>query len=423
MQGTLFDKLSDELVVRDRVILYVLVFGLMATAGIPIFLTSNTPVVALFCISAACAFFLRVRLMPYIGLISIFVLVLFLQMVYFGFSFYKGTVGLQMIVFLTGMLGAAITGIYFVKVYNNLMVLFSLISLALFIPIYIHYPFHDLLINSLPFSTSITDEFTDTTSQSIFFLNFPRDFEERVRNTGPFWEPGAFGGFLTVSFMLNSIKENSIVNKKNVLFAITIISTFSTTAYLTLFIFIAGFYLLTIKSNVTRITLMGVFVAGFLIVYNGLDFLSPKIKSEFENVADDVDTYGGNGRVASGYLDMREFGEENFYFLAGRGVHPDTRYGGNFKNVIRTNGLTDQLVVWGIPFFLIYFFNVRKSFAAFCDLYGVQKALSWICLGVLLTLSTSEVYFRTDFFWVLFFIHIPVNEYLKLSTLADADTN
>src|SRR3954463_13064188 len=95
---------TKELSFTDKIILYALVFGLMATSGIPYFIQRKW-VLVYFVFSGLCLlyYYFQVNLQPYLTSILFFGVVLLLQLVYFGFSFFIGTVGLQFIIFSTGL--------------------------------------------------------------------------------------------------------------------------------------------------------------------------------------------------------------------------------------------------------------------------------------------------------------------------------
>ena len=100
---------TNELSLIDRVILYALVFGLMATSGIPFFIQRKWVLVYfVFCGLTLLYYYFQVNLQPYLISVLAFSVVLLLQLVYFGISFFIGTVGLQFIIFSTGFMAADI---------------------------------------------------------------------------------------------------------------------------------------------------------------------------------------------------------------------------------------------------------------------------------------------------------------------------
>jgi hypothetical protein len=406
---------TGEISAANRIVQYLLVFGIMAVSGIPVFQTKFWTV-AFFAIGLVCAIIYKIHLSRYLNYIVVFALLLIGQLIYFG-DFFIGTVGMQMIIFLSALFVAAIVGVNIIDIYSRMMVFFVIMSLLYFIPIFIHPPIADTLYNYSPIKYLGRDDVFfggEIANRSMFFYNINK-IDPRIRNTGPFWEPGAFGGYLMVCFILNALKNGKLFSKTNWIIFIGIISTVSTTAYLALFVFIGGYFAFAVKDVFYRVVMFVFCGALFTFLFFQLDFLNSKIGSEYSDISYDTYAQGGNSRMASAYLDISEFGEKPFYLFAGRGVHPETRISGPDKSALRTNGVTDLLVVWGIPFFLFYLFCMRASFGSICRYYSVNTLVSYLIVLVLLVLGTGELYFRFGFFWMLFFLKIPFEDSFRIN--------
>lgn len=86
-----------------------------------------------------------------------------------------------------------------------------------------------------------------------------------LRNWGPFWEPGVFQIYLNIEiFFLLLEKEKDY--KKIILNAIAIITTFSTTGFISLILIVVGFYLNSIKKISLKQIIIGIF--GILICFS-----------------------------------------------------------------------------------------------------------------------------------------------------------
>ena len=151
---------TNALSFKDKIILYALVFGLMATSGIPYFIQRKWVLVYfVFCGLCLMYYYFQVNLQPYLIGVLAFAVVLLLQLFYFGYSFFIGTVGLQFIMFSTGLMAAEVLKDRFIEIFINILVVFSVISLILFLPILsIYLPkllpcFCSSLINRLTAST------------------------------------------------------------------------------------------------------------------------------------------------------------------------------------------------------------------------------------------------------------------------------
>lgn len=102
-----------------------------------------------------------------------------------------------------------------------------------------------------------------------------------IRNNGGFWEPGAYVTTLVPAFFFSSI-INGINHKKSWIILITILTTFSTTGYIALFVIIIYNVIVSSYSIVLKNTLIISFVLVSVFAYFSLDFLSTKINQNIE---------------------------------------------------------------------------------------------------------------------------------------------
>src|SRR5690606_4944347 len=95
-----------------------------------------------------------------------------------------------------------------------------------------------------------------------------------------------------------------------------------------------------------------IFLLVAFISFQTIDFLGEKISKELKETRYQALKKGGDTRMASAYLDLKEIQENALTLFFGRGSHPDTRIQGADKEVLRTNGITDLLSRFGLIFFL-----------------------------------------------------------------------
>ena len=229
---------------------------------------------------------------------------------------------------------------------------------------------------------------------------------DRVRNCGPFWEPGAYGGYLVIAYMLNTIREKKLMGKINILFIVATISTQSTTAYLALFAFIVCYIFFEDYSYGVKSLIIVFGVAGY-VAFQTIPFLGDKIKEENKGAKDAIEEVGGDTRMASAILDWDDI---KGYPFSGRGLWPETRVDKKFEYVIRNNGFTNFIATWGILFFFVYFYWYYKGFSEFCRIYGASKLIPMVLLVIIWLLSFSENYFDSPFFWAFVFFGIPLKD-------------
>jgi len=105
-----------------------------------------------------------------------------------------------------------------------------------------------------------------------------------ARNCGPFWEPGAFQGFLNLSlwFELTLNRKRDLYWKIRVaVFIITVLTTLSTGGYIVLFTILLFYFIQDKKNNSAwRIAGIAILLIMSIYAYTTLDFLGDKITSD-----------------------------------------------------------------------------------------------------------------------------------------------
>ena len=230
------------------------------------------------------------------------------------------------------------------------------------------------------------------------------EFYGLVRNSGPFWEPGTFGGFLIIGIIINTVMKGNIIEKKNIVMIIALLTTLSTTNYIAFFLFILIYFIFIEKKTnpaLVIIPLLAIFVALFFEV----GFLHNKIFSQINEINMYYKAGKVGNRFVSAYVDLQEFVKHPI-FGQGRGEITKQSYS-RFEGY-RTNGIITYLADFGLMFFLFYFSNLYISFYRFCSLYGYKKYLSMAVLFLLMMIGFSEEYYNFPFFYALTMLHLAI---------------
>ena len=237
-----------------------------------------------------------------------------------------------------------------------------------------------------------------------FNTTFTGDFGQKVRNCGPFWEAGAFGGYLIIALLFNTVRQRNFVNRTNMIFLLAVLTTQSTTTYLALFLLLLFIYLIFQKISINiKILIVTVLVVGSLVAYTSLDILQAKIQMEAGNLDDDLEK-GGDSRMASAILDFQDF---LGYPITGRGMWDETRIDKKFKTFMRNNGLTNLLARWGGIVFFIFFYCYYRGFKEYCRIYGAKSYMPIVMLIIIWVISISEDYYESPFFLSMLFLYTP----------------
>lgn len=339
-----------------------------------------------------------------------FLLVEVLQSLYFGLFEIKTFLGTLMrlsAAYFTMALLAEKFYDYFVKT----IFFFAVVSLLFFIPSLVIPGFADFFTDNVapffvsPFHTA--GGFYET-SPNIIIYTFEKSLFVSSRNSGPFWEPGAFSIFLILAMMFRLVQVQNIFDKKVIFFAVVVLTTTSTSGYIALFLLVASYYVYNRRVNALKYVLIGMMVYGASLAYVQLEFLEKKAKNDIALASETT-----SSRFGSALVDLQDF-VKNPLIGYGRGSN---RYGGKqmdqfYSGLHRNNGITQMLVTYGIFIFLIYFYIYHRNFWQFCkhNRFNVKFALAM--LGIVMLMGFSQAIFTRPFFYGLLFV-VAANKSLK----------
>ena len=281
----------------------------------------------------------------------VFLLLIFLgQLFTLPFISYLGSINvLAKIVF-----GATIMWVLkdrFREYYLNVMYFFAIVSLVLF--------FLGIIGISIP------DLFPSTINRKSILIYNTLIISE-VRNSGPFWEPGAYACYLLLVPLLyvDNLKKFVVDNKKKVyVLFVALITTISTTGYICLFILILYFYLKESKNKFLAYTIYLPLAIGVMyFAYNSLEFMGEKIESQQE-VALDLDGEFSNSRMGSLLFDLHYIKKHP---LVGNGLHEQTRFADHpflwGVGMGHGNAFSNYMSQMGVLAMVVYLILLYKAF-------------------------------------------------------------
>ncbi len=252
----------------------------------------------------------------------------------------------------------------------------------------------------------------------IVYTSYPQTggfFE--IRNSGMFWEPGAFAGYLALALIfityINGKFSIGIYNKEVIWIIVGILSTTSTTGYLVLALFIIVYFL----QNFTwqRIFLVPASILIIIWGFLSLEFINTKLEEQFYN-AQLLSKYDiSNSRFGALKMDMQYIRSQP---LIGNGLGVKTRYRFHTQvteDIGHGNGMSNFIAYWGIPFFLIWLYNVYK--VGYHE--SRSKTTSWLTLLIIVLLLQGEQFLNYPLFISFFFFARGRNfnkHYQNLST-------
>jgi len=380
-----------------KIVDYTLVYLLVAMSGIPFFYRSGLA----FLIPATGLSFItyvhRKRQLDKLslGFMLAMLLVCYVQMVKFQLLPVTIYLGIFLRIFFAYFTLRSI-GHRFFNIFITIVVTSSIISYFFYFPSYI--PGVEKFLKSL--APYFDTPFRDPNEVYVYWPNFivyninTTAGGIFLRNSGPFWEPGAHGGYLILAYGFNLIITKELFNRNGKLIMFALLTTFSTTAYISFMVLITFYVMAVVKSNY-KIFLLPVILVGMVLSFTSFDFLGEKIKSKA-----DIDANTYNTRFTSAVLDLTDTMENP---LVGLGRTPEIRFKGSLdaKKNHRNNGVTGFLVNYGVPFFLLYFFLIFYGYRKLCMTYKTNPVFGFYFMLLTLLIGFSEMYYNYPFFMSL----------------------
>lgn len=224
---------------------------------------------------------------------------------------------------------------------------------------------------------------------------------EIVRNSGMFWEPGAFAGYLILGLIfIIIINKDFILGKyKRDFFIISVglISSFSTMGYMVFSLIVLFFVLKKYKWG--KFVLIPVLIILIGSVYNKLPFLKSKIEHQYVEMLS-MNKYDiSNTRFGALNMDLVYIKSQP---IIGNGLDNKTRFRFHKwvqKDIGHGNGMSNFIAYWGIPFFVFWMFSIY----IYVNRYTLSHRLAIFAVLVLLLVLQGEQFLNFPMF-LMFFI-------------------
>lgn len=243
-------------------------------------------------------------------------------------------------------------------------------------------------------------------TEAINIVLYTIETTENYRNSGPFWEPGGFAGFLNLSLMLHLISNRFNFDRYAQLIILTLLTTFSTTGYVVLFILIL-FAVINRMIYQTRPALIAIRIffllaLGLLFFYlfYALPIFRDKIDTQItaqQIIIGDIDfdnpNYKSLGRFGSMIVDLRSIKDKPLF---GRG-YSDTEFRNQYENYNFTNGLTSFMGHFGLAGLTWLLLSTYASGKSLFSKYNRQARFPAIITVIVLTIAFSNPILLTPF--------------------------
>lgn len=276
-------------------------------------------------------------------------------------------------------------GIKFRYAYLNVLYVFCIISIV----------FYSLmaLFHVLP-----PDLFPVNGFHSVFVYNVRLNEVIQVRNCGPFWEPGAFAGYICILFILFFDKLPLLwsVHKTKVKWILlALVTTFSTQGYLIMFCIVV-FYFLNKRFTVKTVFISFVLIVFVAVVVMSVPWLGEKVQEQLV-AAQDTESKEGSTNLSRFSTAMIDIYYIMKHPVVGNTTLPAIRYSDHpyLRNMVEYtgnygtgSGFTDFMATYGILPLLVWGWYMLKTFRK-----SFGKKASVFCLILLVALGNAECYF------------------------------
>lgn len=236
-----------------------------------------------------------------------------------------------------------------------------------------------------------------------------------IRNSGMFWEPGAFQGYINMAILLYIDEFNVFFQEYKrhfVVLLMALLSTFSTTGYLVLFAIITFAVIKNIKNRLAKVFITAFVAVISFWVYDNLEFMGEKISHEYESVQDmDNNAGASSSRMGSAIVNWENLMRNP---VCGNGHLMELRfYGMDFSNFHGGgNGFFGAMNMFGIPMMMLYLLLLYKS-------YPVVTFFKMTFVIIVVLMLQGEYFLNFPLFWSILFIKYP--EKLEYETNSDFD--
>ena len=254
--------------------------------------------------------------------------------------------------------------------------------------------------------------------QGIFIYNMRWNEVIRMRNCGPFFEPGAYSGYLVLTFALFFTDLKELWNnhrKKCVIMGIALLTTSSTQGYFMAFFFLVCVLLRSAKPRNIFLILSGfclLMVLSFYL-YRNLPFLQEKVNEQLMLASswDDPESLLSANRFTTTMIDI-----DNIYRNPLWGLSSDViRLYGDYPTIMMMteqgtinyasgSGMTSFIAQNGILLFIVWLILSYKSLA----IYYSDKRAAVLITFLLCLLGQGEVYIG-----YIFYMGVPFLRFCK----------
>ncbi len=220
-----------------------------------------------------------------------------------------------------------------------------------------------------------------------------------LRNCGFMWEPGYFAVTIVWGLIIHWLSKGIRFDKKFIIYAIALFTTFSTAGYIAFFLLVIAFYL----KDVSLIRIFSL-IAVIFIFYNyiySLEFVGGKIDLYTEGVQENKANFEKDynaiklNRFQIAIYDINRVIRYPFGF----GYYDRTSFEGT--DVVGTNGLSGLLRMWGIPVFAYFMYLIYKFFWIYNFGKNNRKTILILFIALMLVFFSQSIHYNILTYFII----------------------
>lgn len=380
---------------------YIITYFAIAFSGIPFFDTNRLTRAIFLVILLAIFVFKRFKFDRIIIFLIIVTLIIeVIQISRWGGELFSVFTSISFLIILPYLV-LKIIGIRYLQYFVNILFIYTLISLVFWTASNFFPGFHDFTF----YLAEVLKPYTPHNITESFILYTFESSQELglYRNPGPFHEPGAFGVFLVLSIVVNFIRTKNILDRKNVVFFVAAITTFSTATYLSFIVLILATTLFMFKkSQYIAIFLFPILTYLSITLINNTDFLGNKVTEQYEEQTEASLTTPTSGRILGARKALVSISKHP---ITGRGLIAKTKP--DYEAVDAAGyGWITWISKIGLPLGILYLIYFYRSLKIYSFIYGINKKYAIIAFISLLIVLAGQKHISSLIFFMIFLTSI-----------------
>jgi len=407
MNKDLKRNLGSHFAIKGDILDYINIYLLIGFSGIAFFMSNRLLLVMFFIFLIIQFVSKKLIINKFVYQVAILLLLLFFSQ-YTTFQFFSISSFLSLFIYYgVAYFTIKLAGWKFTKLYTDIIYVLAILGLVFYVASLISIRAYQILVEIPEFL-----ELDPWEGRNFLLYTTESSITSTVnirRNAGFVYEPGFYACLLVLAIIFNLFQENNLLNRKSVIYIISLLTTFSTAGYIVISFLVIGYLVITpnIKSKIILVPILIIIsIYGFI----NLAFMDEKISDSVEDSGyyRGEEYYENKGRIGSALVDTRDILK---YPLFGRGRNRHTRYdvyesAEDTELSHRSNGFTDFIVEFGIPFSIYYYYYIFYSFKVLGRQHNRNKYIAYLAFFSIIVIGQSQTIFMRPIFLALFFLNV-----------------